>query len=117
MARDLRSVRISESHSESPLVARDRTGTPVYQRTEVKQVLRALRASLPEDDQVLLDLRMSARFSWKDVARIQLGLDEAVPELMVDKEAARLRKRFQLVTERLRQMAVEAGIVMSRTQE
>ncbi len=105
-----RSVTLSEATALSDMIARERTQTPPYLRTEVKRQLRALRGRLREDDQLLLDLRTTRRFSWKDIARICLGPDSGIAEAEITKEAARLRKRFQLVTQKLREMAESEGI-------
>jgi RNA polymerase sigma-70 factor, ECF subfamily len=98
---------------ERPLPAPgERSETPAYLRTEVKQYMRRLRERLPESDQMLLDLRTTRRFSWKDIARILLDDGAADDDAVLDREAARQRKRFQLVTERLRAMALAEGVLL-----
>jgi RNA polymerase sigma-70 factor, ECF subfamily len=114
-------VRVSKAHrtelrrqasvSEVDLVAKSRTETPAYLRTETRQRLTALRALLPQEDQELLELRITQRFSWLDIARITLGRDEEIEGPDLKKEAARLRKRFQLARERLRDMAAAEGLL------
>lgn len=72
-----------------------RTATAVYQRTEVKDELRALRDELDPDDRELLILRLDRQMSWKDIARV-FGGDDAVTA-----RAAALRKRFERLKERI----------------
>ena len=54
---------LSDVRSGRHAVARQRSETPVYLRTEVKQRLMLLREQLPERDQMLLELRLVQRFS------------------------------------------------------
>jgi RNA polymerase sigma-70 factor (ECF subfamily) len=96
----------------SALVEKVRTETASYLRTERKSRLRALRDSLPEDDQALLVLRVDRGLAWDELARVfsEQDLDEEA----LTREAARLRKRFQLVKEKLKALAEREGIVASR---
>ena len=89
-----------------------RTETSAFLRTEKRTRLQALRDSLPEQDQLLLVLRVSRGFAWNEVARIVGGstADEPIDVAAEAKEAARLRKRFQLVKDRLREMARSEGL-------
>ena len=73
-----------------------RTATAIYQRTEVKDELRALRDQLDPDDHELLLLRLDRQMSWKDIARVRGGDDDLTAR------AAALRKRFERVKEKLR---------------
>jgi RNA polymerase sigma-70 factor, ECF subfamily len=90
--------------SQAPAVAevawQVRSGTHTFQQTEVKQRVRRLREALPEMDRMLLILRVDRELSWRDLARVVLGGSPTPEEL--EREAVRLRKRFQLVKERLR---------------
>jgi RNA polymerase sigma-70 factor (ECF subfamily) len=101
----------SEGSIDARPAAGTRSSTPAYLRSEVKLRMRDLREQLPEDDQLLIELRTTRRFSWKDIARIRLGEGATVAPAELDREAARLRKRFQLATERLRNLAIEQGII------
>jgi RNA polymerase sigma-70 factor (ECF subfamily) len=89
---------------------RVRTETVSFLRTEKKTRLQALRDSLSEEDRVLLLLRVDRRLSWNDVARV-LADNEALDEPGLAKEAARHRKRYQLVKDRLREMARREGLI------
>jgi RNA polymerase sigma-70 factor (ECF subfamily) len=87
-----------------------RTPTPLWQRTGVKDKWRALRDALCDEDRTLLVLRVDRGFEWEDVARVTLGATQEEP-LALRREAARLRKRFQLLKQELRDRAREAGLV------
>jgi RNA polymerase sigma-70 factor (ECF subfamily) len=96
----------------SQVVAKVRTETLTYLRTEKKTKIRALRETLPEADQMLLVLRVDRGLSWDEVARVLSDRD--LGEVAVEREVARLRKRFQLVKERLVTLAKKEGLYPSR---
>jgi RNA polymerase sigma-70 factor (ECF subfamily) len=68
-------------------------------RTDVKQGVAKLRERLDPDDQTLLILRVDRDLSWREVADV-MGLGEPA-----------LRKRFERIKTRLREMAREEKIV------
>jgi RNA polymerase sigma-70 factor (ECF subfamily) len=82
-----------------------RTATLEFQRTDVKDEMRALREQLTPEDHELLLLRLDRQMSWKDIARIVGG------DTDVDTRAAALRKRFERTKERLKKLAVERGLL------
>ncbi|MBL8627304.1 MAG: sigma-70 family RNA polymerase sigma factor [Myxococcales bacterium] len=87
--------------SQAPdIAAAVRTITAVHQQSAVKDELRALRASLPEEDQMLLVLRVDRELGWREVAQI-LGEEDA-PAADLERRAAALRKRFERVKAELR---------------
>jgi serine/threonine-protein kinase len=100
---------LTESHL-SAVAAQVRTATLPLLRTEGKSALARLRDDLPQDDKMLLILRIDRGMSWEDLARVSLE-HEAPDQADVRRESARLRKRFQLVKERLRDRARAAGLV------
>ena len=85
-----------------------RTSTLVYLRTEVKSEVRRLREELPLTEQMLLILRVDKEMEWEDIAAALAEHDLEPDELK--REAARLRKRFQLVIEKLRELARKRGL-------
>jgi RNA polymerase sigma-70 factor, ECF subfamily len=91
--------------SSAPEVANQaqavRTTTVAYMRTETKRRLEVLREMLDEDDRTLLVLRVDRRMSWRDIARV-MAEDGNASEPDLDKLAAKLRKRFERVKERLK---------------
>jgi RNA polymerase sigma-70 factor, ECF subfamily len=92
------------------LVADARSRTAPWLRTEVKDRWRALREALDPDDRALLVLRVDRNLEWADVARVMLDA-ERPQEAELQREAARLRKRFQLLKDELRVKAIASGLV------
>jgi len=84
-----------------------RTETQIFLRTEKRSGLEALRDALDEDDRTLLILRVDRRLAWNEIAQVMAGDDASID---LTKEAARLRKRFQLVKEGLHEAARRAGL-------
>jgi RNA polymerase sigma-70 factor, ECF subfamily len=111
-ARKKKRLHPMESSSMSRLVHEVRTRTAVFLRTETRSRLVALRASLPQEDQELLMLRVDRELTWDALADVLRGDDETplTPEGR-RKEAARLRKRFQLIKDKLREMARREGLL------
>jgi RNA polymerase sigma-70 factor (ECF subfamily) len=66
-----------------------------------------LREQLDEDEQTVLTLRVDKAMDWKDIALVMLFDGNQPDDEAVVREAARLRKRFQLLKEKLRKLAVE----------
>ena len=52
-----------------------------------------------------------AELGWREIAQIMLRDGETPEDEDLEKEAGRLRKRYQLAKDKLRQMAVEQGLV------
>jgi RNA polymerase sigma-70 factor, ECF subfamily len=101
-----------ESSAISGVVADIRTRTATYLRTATRSRLAALRDSLPEEDQELLMLRVDRKLPWDELVEVLRREDE--PPLSAEahkREAARLRKRFQIVKDRLREMARREGLL------
>jgi len=95
-----RGIPLSQAPAVAEVALQVRSGTHTFQRTDVKERVRRLREALPETDRMLLILRVDREMSWRDLARVALGASPSAVEL--EREAVRLRKRFQLVKERLR---------------
>jgi RNA polymerase sigma-70 factor (ECF subfamily) len=106
-----RNLALSGHPSLSALVERVRTATQNYRRTEVKDRVRELRERLAPDDQMLLILRVDQDMAWRDLVVAMGGPDAPLDDAEVDKEAARLRKRFERVKGQLRDLAREAGLL------
>ena len=97
--------------SRSPeLMARVRTRTQTLLRTESKSKLRELIRQLPEADRLLLSLRLERELSFAELAVVMSDSPEVPDDAALAREAARLRKRFQLVKERLKAMGEQAGL-------
>jgi RNA polymerase sigma-70 factor, ECF subfamily len=105
-----RKLSLSEA-SLSQLVERVRERTLSYLRSEVKTQMQELFKHLPEDDRALLSLRVDQNLGFRELAiAIEYG-GELPSEEELTRAAARMRKRFQLLKERLRRMANEAGLL------
>jgi RNA polymerase sigma-70 factor (ECF subfamily) len=86
-----------------------KTTTLIYMRSEVKSEIRRLRDELPAEDQLVLVLRVDKNMEWRDIAMALA--DHDLDEAALVREAARLRKRLQLATARLRELAAERGLL------
>ena len=86
-----------------------RSRTAPYQRTEVKEGMRALREALDPVDHEILVLRLDRAMSWKDIARA-VG-EPGDTEATVEQRAAALRKRFERAKAQLRELAVKHGLL------
>lgn len=69
--------------------------------TDKGRRLAALRDALPVEDRTVLILRVDRNLSWEDIALAFADAPEAFSEEEKKREAARLRKRFQLIKRRL----------------
>jgi RNA polymerase sigma-70 factor (ECF subfamily) len=100
---------LSQASLASRLAADVRTATLPLLRTEGRDRFRELRESLPVEDQTLLILRVDKELGWNELA--QVFSDGDLDDDARKREAARLRKRFQLIKEKLRALASQAGLV------
>ena len=91
------------------LAERVRSSTLAHLRSEVKSEIRRLREELPEPEQMLLILRVDKALEWPEIAAALS--DDDLPDDELKREAVRLRKQFQRVTEKLRGLARERGIL------
>jgi len=108
--RAARNLTISNVDEISALVARLRTETDAFQRTDVKDRFAALRDQLSPDDQMLLILRVDRGLSFRELALTMNG-DTELDEAAIVREAARLRKAFERVKVELRVLAEQAGLL------
>jgi RNA polymerase sigma-70 factor (ECF subfamily) len=93
------------------VVAEVRTETSAFLRTAKRTRLQQLRDALSEEDRALLVLRVDRGLSWRELARVLCDDGETLDDEGLGREAARLRKRFQLVKDRLRELARREGLV------
>lgn len=80
--------------------ARTRTRTTVA--TDKREKFRALRDELPIEDRTLLILRLDRGLTWSEIALAFTDAPETLGDEEREREAARLRKRYQLIKQRLR---------------
>jgi RNA polymerase sigma-70 factor (ECF subfamily) len=102
VTRERKQVPLSRASQLSAMAARARATTPPYRRTEVKDAFARLREQLAPEDHMLLGLRLDKRMAWSEIAAV-LGTGD------VARDAAKLRKRYQRLKTRLRELAREAG--------
>jgi len=107
--RERKRARAFTSTIDAELSAQVRTTTRNYLKTDVKRRFMELREELPSDERTLLVLRINERLPWEDIAVIQAESEISPAELK--REAARLRKRFQLIRDRLKRMATDRGLL------
>jgi RNA polymerase sigma-70 factor (ECF subfamily) len=93
----------------SQVAERIRTETVAWHRTAVKDRFAALQEELDQEERELLFLRVNQKLGWDEIAKVQAGDDAGTTELK--REAARLRKRFQLTRAKLRKLASEKGLL------
>jgi len=109
--RELRKERLGVPLSAVPdlerHVQRIQTDTMLDLSTPREQRLANLRAELSTEDQELLLLRVDRELEFTEIATILLGEGDTPDEAAVARESARLRKRFQLLKERLRKRWLE----------
>jgi RNA polymerase sigma-70 factor (ECF subfamily) len=105
LQRELRRERARVPLSRVPALALAvdgvRTQTLTALRTESRDLVERAKSQLAEVDQLILTLRVDRELSFRDIALVLLE-DVHADETSVAREAARARKRFQLVKERLR---------------
>lgn len=87
---------------------RQRTETAPFRRTDVKDAFARLRDALNEEDRVILSLRLDHNMSWQEIAAI---LCDDSSKTAQTRMAARARKRFERIKQRLRKLAVEQGLL------
>jgi len=91
-----------------------RSETASYLRSQAKARFAALRESLPSEDQALLILRVDRGLSWNDLALVLHEGGAPLGDAGRKREAARLRKRFQLLKARLLELGRGAGVVSGK---
>ncbi len=107
LARELRKKRAQVNIEEhiSKLVEQVRTETAIYLATDSKHKLSQLRDRLSADEQALLTLRIDRGLAWAEIAEIFGEGDEP------RRAAARYRKRFQQLKQKLADWMREAGLL------
>ena len=108
--RRARDLPISRAGPLSEIEGRIRTATRTSARTETRNRIAQLRERLSLDDQTLLILRINRKLTWTEIAQVMFHEDEVTDDSVLERDAVRLRKRYQTAKERLRKMALEAGL-------
>jgi RNA polymerase sigma-70 factor, ECF subfamily len=111
LRRSSRHRRLAPLSEISDLAERVRSRTHPHQKTEIKLGVAEIRAALDEADRMLLVLRVDRAMSWSDVARVMTNDDDGDSDDDIARLAARLRKRFQVVKETIRERAIASGLI------
>jgi RNA polymerase sigma-70 factor (ECF subfamily) len=90
--------------SQASLLADEVRRTTSTFGTTAQDRVAELRRALSPEDQTLLVLRLDRDLPWRDVALV-------MAEEGVDVSEAALRKRYERIKERVRQLAVESGLL------
>lgn len=98
-------IPLTELSTAQSILARVRTTTPFHEQTEVRDRYAAIRAQLDDDDLVLLGLRIENQLAWGDIAKVMAATEESVDATVDAKELAALRKRFERLKVKLRDLA------------
>lgn len=106
-----RNVPLSHVGGLSALIARARTATQAHQRTDIKDKIRGLRERLSPEDQTLLILFVDRNLPWREIAMVAHEQGEVLDDAELDREAARLRKRFERLKVELKAMAIAEGLL------
>jgi RNA polymerase sigma-70 factor (ECF subfamily) len=103
--------RLEQADAFSELEERIRTQTVEFLRTENRSAVDQLREQLAPDERALLILRLDRKLAWNDIAEIMA--DEGAPKTpeTLRRDAATLRKRFERVKDRLRELARASGLL------
>ena len=90
----------------SRLAEEVRTATQSHLGTTAQNRIAELRRQLRPEDQTLLMLRLDRDMAWREIA-------EVLAEDGVDVSEAALRKRYERIKERVRELAVANGLLNS----
>lgn len=85
----------------SELAEEVRTATRSYLKTDARDRVAELRESLSAEDRMLLVLRIDRRLPWNDLVRVLREDDAPISAEELARESARLRKRFQVLKDKL----------------
>jgi len=104
-------VPLPEGSALSVVADAVRRETLSYLKTAKKSRIARLRESLSPEDRMLLSLRVDKEMAWNDLARVLADEDEPLDDEELKKAAARLRKRFQVIKEKLYDMGRREGVI------
>jgi RNA polymerase sigma-70 factor (ECF subfamily) len=99
-----RRSRALQSSEVSEIAEQVRSRTAPYLQTAVKDRVSRLREALAPEEQMLLFFRVDQGMPWQDVAAVLAEAGNTV-------DIATLRKRFERAKARLRQLAVDQGLI------
>jgi RNA polymerase sigma-70 factor, ECF subfamily len=94
----------------STVAATERSRTAPHLITRNKLRIRELRARLSEEDRLILAMHVDSALDWSALAQVTLSGPDRTSRALL-REAARLRKRFQLIKGMLRRWAESEGLL------
>ncbi len=100
-----RNLPLSQVSEVARLAEKVATTTLPFLRTDVKDRVARLRETLAPADQTLLILRVDRDMAWNDIARIVGDGGD------LERAAARLRKRYERLIEKLRELSRAEGLI------
>jgi len=104
-----RGAALSDCAAVSAIEAEVRERTRSYLRSEVRDRVARLREALDPDDRMLLVLRVDRGMSFREIAKVFADASGG-PEGEDKRREAALRKRYERVKERIRELArTDAG--------
>jgi len=109
--RAARCAQLPESSALSRMEALVRTETLPYLRSTMRSRIVELRESLEPEEQELLMLRIDRGLPWNELALVMAEGEAPLDGEALKRAAARLRKRFQAVKDKLREMARREGLL------
>ncbi|MBN8468881.1 sigma-70 family RNA polymerase sigma factor [Corallococcus exiguus] len=92
-------------------VHRERSRTPPWLQTTVKERVQALRLKLTPHEQAIITLRLERRMSWLGAARELATEEERSNPEALGRKAAVLRQQFQRIKVRLRELAQQEQLI------
>jgi len=105
---------LPEGSELSAIAEAVRSATLSHLKTETRTRAIELRESLQRTDQELLVLRIDKGLSWIELAQVLNESETQLEGAALRREAARLRKRFQLARQKLLELARREGLVGPR---
>jgi RNA polymerase sigma-70 factor (ECF subfamily) len=99
-------------------IARPRSETEKYRRTEIKNRMRKIiREQLSDDEQMLFTLRVNRKLSWRELAVIMSDEDVTLDKTEIDRWSTLLRQRFTKLKAKLevklKELARDDGLLDS----
>jgi RNA polymerase sigma-70 factor, ECF subfamily len=110
-ARPRNNLPLSTESRFQEVVQELRTVTAAYLRTEAKDRARTLRETLEPDDQLLISLHVERKLAWREIAIALHDQADPLEGEALERESARLRKRFERLKLELKRLAKEQGLI------
>lgn len=103
--------RVPISQVEDVIAAATTQARATHRSAERREKLESLREELPVDDRMLFVLRLDRNMSWDEIALVFAADAATCGDDERKREAARCRKRYQLIKDRLTRRARDEGLL------